>query len=89
MRRRLQGDNAMSAIPKQIEIDDDMQKLIAERIESLEQAHANNLIEGLDVGDEIFADMLERARQPISDEEFSRREKEITRRMFMVEPAQN
>jgi hypothetical protein len=89
MRRPLQGDNAMSAIPKQIEIDDDMQKLIAERIESLEQAHANNLIEGLDVGDEIFADMLERARQPISDEEFSRREKEITRRMFMVEPAQN
>nr|WP_222874572.1 hypothetical protein [Histophilus somni] len=34
-------------------------------------AHASNKIENVDMGDEEFASMLERAKSPISDEEFA------------------
>jgi len=50
-----------------------MQKLIAERVWAIRQGHASNLIEGLDIGETEFEAMLERAREPISNEEFTRR----------------
>jgi len=55
-------------------IDDTMQAMIDARVEAIRQAHANNLIEGLDMGADVFEAMLERAREPISTEEFTRRE---------------
>ena len=58
-------------------IDPDMQAVIEKRIEALTEAHANNLIEGLDMGDDVLAAKIERARQPISNDEFVRREVEI------------
>jgi hypothetical protein len=63
-------------------IDSDMQTVIAARIEALTEAHANNLIEGLDVGEDILAATLERAREPISDDEFVRREMELVRARY-------
>jgi hypothetical protein len=75
----------MNAIPKSFNVPKDMAQIIAVRVNGLKEAHANNLIEGLDVGADVFAEMLERAMQPISDEEYTNREKEITRRMFTTE----
>jgi hypothetical protein len=63
-------------------IDPEMQAVIAARIEALTEAHANNLIEGLDVGEEILAATVERARQPISNNEFVRREMELVRARY-------
>jgi len=54
---------------------DSMQAVIAARVEAIRQAHANNLIENMDMGADVLAAMLERAREPISNEEFTRREK--------------
>jgi hypothetical protein len=58
-------------------IDPAMQALIDARVEAIRQAHANNLIEGLDMGEDVFKAMLERAREPISNEEFTRREEAL------------
>jgi hypothetical protein len=58
-------------------IDPVMRALIDARVESLRQAHADNLIEGLDMGEDEFNAMLERAREPISNEEFTRREEAL------------
>jgi len=54
-----------------------MQALIAARVEAILQAHANNLIENMDMGADVLAAMLERAREPISNEEFTRREEAL------------
>ena len=54
-----------------------MQAVIDARVESIRQAHANNLIENLDMGEEVFQAMLQRAREPVSNEEFTRREKAL------------
>jgi BRCT domain type II-containing protein len=54
-----------------------MQTIIDARVEAIEEAHANNLIEGLDMGADALAAMLERARQPVSNEEFTRREEAL------------
>lgn len=56
---------------------DDMQEVIAARVAAILQAHANNLIEGLDMGAEVLEAMLQRAREPVSNEEFTRREKAL------------
>jgi hypothetical protein len=60
-------------------INPDTQTVIAARIEALTEAHANNLIECLDVGEDALAETLERARQPISNDEFVRQEMELVR----------
>jgi len=54
-----------------------MQALIAARVDAIRQAHANNLIENMDMGADVLAAMLERAREPISNEEFTRREEAL------------
>ena len=64
-------------VVKQIMADMAMRELIAARVESIRQAHANNLIEGLDMGDDALQAMLQRAREPVSNEEFTRREQAI------------
>lgn len=56
------------------EIGDEMQTLIENRVNTMYETHANNLIEGIDIGSEAFEALLSRAREPISDEEFERRE---------------
>ena len=53
------------------------QATIAARVEAIRQAHANNLIEGLDMGTDVFEAMLQRASEPISNEEFTRREEAL------------
>ena len=58
-------------------VEDDMQAVIAARVAAILQAHANNLIEGLDMGAEALEAMLQRAREPVSNEAFTRREKKI------------
>lgn len=58
-------------------IDSKMQAVIEARVEALRQAHANNLIEGLDAGADVVEAVLERAREPISTEEFTRRERAL------------
>lgn len=63
-------------------IDPDMQAVIAARIEALTEAHANNLIEGLDIGEDILSATIERARQPISNDEFVRREMELVKALY-------
>lgn len=60
------------------------QAIIAARVEAIRQAYANNLIEGLDMGKAAFEAMLERARQPISNEEFTRREEAIWRKRYQA-----
>ena len=57
-----------------LEIGDEMQTLIENRVNTMHETHANNLIEGIDIGSEAFEALLSRAREPISDEEFERRE---------------
>jgi len=51
-----------------------MQAIIDQRVEAIREAYANNLIEGLDAGAEVLETMLRRAREPVSNEEFTRRE---------------
>ena len=58
-------------------VEDDMQAVIAARVAAILQAHANNLIEGLDMGAEALEAMLQRAREPVSNEAFTRREKAL------------
>ena len=67
----------MNDVVKQIMAEMAMQELIEARVESILQAHANNLIEGLDMGDDALQAMLQRAREPVSNEEFTRREEAI------------
>jgi len=64
-----------------------MQAVIDARVESIRQAHANNLIENLDMGEEVFQAMLQRAREPVSNEEFTRREEALLRREFGLQEA--
>jgi len=61
-----------------------MQTLIQARVEAIRQAHANNLIENMDMGADVLAGMLERAREPISNEEFTRREEALWRQRYQV-----
>jgi hypothetical protein len=49
-----------------------MQPIINARVKGLYEAHANNLISGLDMGQERFDRMLALAKQPISNEEYTR-----------------
>lgn len=51
-----------------------MQNCINTRLNTLREAHANCLIESMDMGAGTLAAMLERASAPISDEEFVQRE---------------
>ncbi|MDR1849229.1 MAG: hypothetical protein LBQ75_04255 [Zoogloeaceae bacterium] len=59
---------------KNITQDTVMQALIEARVQAIRESHANNLIENMDMGAEVFEAMLKRAREPISNEEFTRRE---------------
>jgi len=61
-----------------------MQTLIQARVEAIKQAHANNLIENMDMGADVLAGMLERAREPISNEEFTRREEALWRQRYQM-----
>ncbi|MCL1961575.1 MAG: hypothetical protein FWG56_07360 [Desulfovibrionaceae bacterium] len=54
-----------------------MQETIAARVEAIREAHANNLIENMDAGKDVLDATLQRAREPISNEEFTRREKAL------------
>ena len=51
-----------------------MQNCINTRLAALREAHANCLIESMDMGADTLAAMLERASAPISNEEFVQRE---------------
>lgn len=62
--------------------DKNIQAVIAARVEAILEAHANNLIEGLDMGEETLSAMLERAKEPISNEEFVRRSKELLQKRY-------
>ncbi|MCK3654585.1 hypothetical protein A4G19_02010 [Pasteurellaceae bacterium Macca] len=48
-----------------------MKNIIEKRIQAMKTAHASNKIEGIDIGDEAFNAMLERAKAPISNQEFA------------------
>lgn len=50
-----------------------MDEIIKKRIKALKEIHASNRIEGA-VDEEYYLAMLERAKEPISNEEFSERE---------------
>ncbi|MDR0747112.1 MAG: hypothetical protein LBE89_04385 [Helicobacteraceae bacterium] len=62
--------------------DKNIQAVITARVEAILEAHANNLIEGLDMGEETLSAMLERAKEPISNEEFVRRSKELLQKRY-------
>lgn len=47
---------------------------IKNRLDGLKAAHASNKIENVDMGEVEFNAMLERAKEPISDEEFAFKE---------------
>ena len=51
-----------------------MQKIIDARVHSIREAHANCLLEGIDMGSDVLNGMLARAREPVSNEEFKKRE---------------
>lgn len=51
----------------------DMEEIIKNRIRAIKIAHASNRIE-CTVDEEYHLEMLERAKEPISDEEFAERE---------------
>ena len=67
----------MDIATKQFAANVAMQETIAARVEAIRQAHANNLIENMDMGADALEAMLQRAREPISNEEFTRREKAL------------
>jgi DNA-binding winged helix-turn-helix (wHTH) protein len=64
-----------------------MQETIAARVEAIRQAHANNLIENMDMGADVLQAMLQRAREPISNEEFTRREEALWLKRHQVHGA--
>jgi hypothetical protein len=71
----LKKESEMKDQPNKKMMDAAMQAVIEARVEAIREAYANNLIEGLDAGADVLESMLERAREPISNEEFTRREK--------------
>lgn len=52
----------------------EMQKIIDARVQSIREAYANCLLEGIDMGNDVLNGMLTRAREPVSNEEFKKRE---------------
>ena len=62
----------------------DMTALIEARVASVMKAHANNLIEGQDMGAEALAELLAIARLPITDDEFTARAVAATKARFAV-----
>lgn len=52
----------------------DIETIIKNRLAGLKTAHASNKIENVDMSEAEFNAMLERAKEPISDEEFAERE---------------
>ena len=52
----------------------EMQEIINTRVKNILEVHANCLIEDIDVGSDTLNSILERAREPISNEEFEKRE---------------
>jgi hypothetical protein len=77
----------MNTAANQAIADTAMQATIAARVEAIRQAHANNLIEGLDMGEGVLQAMLQRAREPISNEEFTRREEALLIQDFGLQKA--
>jgi len=65
-----------------------MQHIIAARVQAIKQAHANNLIENMDMGADVLAGMLEHASEPISNEEFTRREEILWRQRHQRVPVE-
>lgn len=61
-----------------------MDATIAARIEAILESHANNMIEQMDMGADVLAALLERARESISDEEFVRREEMLWQQRHQV-----
>jgi len=72
----------MDAAVKQLAANAAIQETIAARVAAIRQAHANNLIENLDMGEDVFQAMLQRASEPISNEAFTRREKALLMQEF-------
>ena len=58
------------------------EQIIEQRIKALKEAHISNQIEGADMGDSAFSTMLERARAPITNEEFERQELLFVKKLF-------
>ena len=52
----------------------EMQKIIDARVQSIRETYANGLLEGMDMGRDVLEGMLARAKEPVSNEEFERRE---------------
>ena len=59
-----------------------MDTIVENRIKAILDAHANNMIEGIDMGKENLHAMLLRAREPISDEDFERKEITLWRKKY-------
>ena len=57
----------------------EMQKIIDERVTAIEDAHASSLIEGLDMGQELFDAKIKRALEPVNNDVFVERELKITK----------
>ena len=64
--------------------DKDMHAIIDARVRSIRNAHANNLLEGIDLGADFLEAVLQRAKQPISDEEFTKRELALWKKKYPV-----
>lgn len=52
----------------------EMQKIIDTMVKNILEVHANNLIGSIDVGSDTLNSILKRAREPVSNEEFEKRE---------------
>ena len=55
---------------------------IEARLHTLQEARANCALEGVSMGDDAFAALLQRARAQVSNEEFVRREVALWKMMW-------
>jgi DNA-binding winged helix-turn-helix (wHTH) protein len=74
----------MDIAAKILPTDAAMQEIITARVKAIRQAYANNLIENMDAGADVLEAMLQRAREPISNEEFTRREEALWLQRYQV-----
>lgn len=64
-------------------------EIVQKRVQAITAQRACNLIEGLDAGEDDFQAMLERAREPIDNETFVKREKVLFHEWIKTLKAQN
>ena len=64
-------------------------EVVQKRVQAITAQRACNLIEGLDAGEDDFQAMLERAREPIDNKTFVKREKVLFHEWVEALKAQN